>query len=81
MRAKQIELGIRAMIEAPDRPPVGVVTLPAFGPQRPAVDILCGMTRPTRGVFATESLVSVTGFTRRDGMEPKKRKSSQIMIE
>jgi hypothetical protein len=42
--AEQFEFCVDIVIESPDRPSVGVVALPTFGPQPLAMDIFSGVT-------------------------------------
>lgn len=81
VRAVESKARALVVIEPPDVPCVGVVTVVALCPQRSFVLIVRLVTGVTAVVVVSKLVVGVTRFTGRHRVQAQERKRSQVVVE
>lgn len=69
MSPLELEARLRVVVEVPDRPIIGVMTVPAFGTQALFMLVVRLMTAVTTSFRSAEILSQMTFLTRSEGMQ------------
>ena len=80
VRLAQFETGL-VVIEKPDQPVVGIVTLGAGGAQRLAVDVIAAVAVDAIAIGRREDRGHVATFAGGDGVLADQREAGQVMVE